>query len=231
MNVINGSITIRGTNRKDVAIETTAQRWTGRTRSQTSARPRRVERAQATDARIRSTFIAEQDANAITIQFRAVRQRGLRDPGAEPDELAPHDRQQAASWSRAWRASSRSPAANGPITLRNVTGSVVANTVNGNLTAVMPSVTAQKAMAFSAFNGDVDVTLPSSIKANLRLHSYQGDVFTNFDLDIKPAPPASAAPAAPAARAPAVPPAPGAPRPPAAPAPPVRPRSAWKETS
>ncbi len=45
----------------------------------------------------------------------------------------------------------------------------MANTVNGNLIAVMPSVTDQKAMAFTAFNGDVDVTLPSSIKANLKL--------------------------------------------------------------
>ena len=82
-------------------------------------------------------------------------------------------------------------ALDGPVTLTNVSGSVVANTHNGDLRAVMTGVTAQKAMGFTSYDGDVDVTLPSSIKANLRLHSADGDVFTNFDLDIKPAPPVS----------------------------------------
>jgi hypothetical protein len=39
-------------------------------------------------------------------------------------------------------------------------------------------------MAFTSYTGNVDVTLPSSLKANLILQSDRGDVFTNFDLQI-----------------------------------------------
>jgi hypothetical protein len=74
---------------------------------------------------------------------------------------------------------------NGPITLTNVAGSVVAHTVNGPLMATLVRVAAQKPMAFSSFNGNVDVTLPAGTKANLKLRSDQGEVFTDFDVDLK----------------------------------------------
>jgi hypothetical protein len=40
-------------------------------------------------------------------------------------------------------------------------------------------------MAFTAFAGNVDVTLPATIKANLILANNQGSVFTDFDIQIK----------------------------------------------
>lgn len=77
---------------------------------------------------------------------------------------------------------------NGPVTLTDVAGSVVANSVNGPVRAVLTRVTAQKVMAFTSLNGTVDVTLPSSVKATFLLRSDRGDVFTDFDLDIRPTP-------------------------------------------
>lgn len=79
---------------------------------------------------------------------------------------------------------------NGSITLTNVAGSVVAHTVNGPLTAKILRVTPDKAMAFTSLNGNVDVTIPSATKANLKLRSDQGDVFTDFDVQLKTNPPA-----------------------------------------
>ena len=74
---------------------------------------------------------------------------------------------------------------NGPsTTLTNVSGSVVANATNGKILATISRVAAQKPMAFSALNGSVDVTLPASVKANVRLRSDQGDVFTDFDIQL-----------------------------------------------
>lgn len=75
---------------------------------------------------------------------------------------------------------------NGSIIMTAVAGSVVANTVNGKVQATMTRVTAQKAMAFTTLNGNVDVTLPASTKANLRLRSDMGDIFTDFDVEVKP---------------------------------------------
>ena len=49
-------------------------------------------------------------------------------------------------------------------------------------------LTTDKAMAFTSFNGDVDVTLPATAKANLKLRSDQGDIFTDFDVQTRSSP-------------------------------------------
>ncbi|AYL94889.1 DUF4097 family beta strand repeat-containing protein [Mucilaginibacter celer] len=71
---------------------------------------------------------------------------------------------------------------NGYIKLNNIAGSVVANTVNGNVEVTFKSIDAKAAMAFSTLNGKIDVTFPASLKANVKLKSDQGDVFTDFDV-------------------------------------------------
>lgn len=78
---------------------------------------------------------------------------------------------------------------NGFIKLMNISGSVVANTTNGNITTVFSSVDPKAPMAFSTFNGNINVTLPVDTKANLKLNSERGDVFTDFDINIDKAQP------------------------------------------
>ena len=77
---------------------------------------------------------------------------------------------------------------NGAIALTNVAGSVVAHTVNGRVSAVLSRVAPEKTMAFTSLNGDVDIDLPADIKANLRLRTDNGKVFTDFDLNMLPQP-------------------------------------------
>ena len=72
----------------------------------------------------------------------------------------------------------------GGIMLMNVGGSVVAHAVDGNINAIVARVAPQAPMAFTSLNGDIDVTLPAAVKANLRLRSDQGDVFTDFDVQV-----------------------------------------------
>lgn len=71
---------------------------------------------------------------------------------------------------------------NGPITLSDVAGGVVAHTINGHLTATFTRLNESKPVAFSSMNGDIDVTFPPEVKANLILHSQRGGVFTDFDV-------------------------------------------------
>ena len=75
---------------------------------------------------------------------------------------------------------------NGSVTLTNIAGSIVANTVNGSVKAILTRVTGGKAMAFTALNGNVDLTMPASVKANLKLRSDMGDVLTDFDVQLRP---------------------------------------------
>jgi len=77
---------------------------------------------------------------------------------------------------------------NDKITLTNISGSVVANTVNGDVTVTFKTIDPKAPMAFSTLNGDVNVTLPADTKANLKLKSDNGDVFSDFDIDIDKTP-------------------------------------------
>lgn len=73
---------------------------------------------------------------------------------------------------------------NGAIKLTNISGSVVANTINGNVTATFLSVDPKAPMAFSTLNGDVNVTFPADTKANLKLKTDFGEIYSDFDIDI-----------------------------------------------
>ena len=75
---------------------------------------------------------------------------------------------------------------NGSVTLNNVSGSAVAHALNGNLSATFARVN-QKPMAFSSLNGDIDVTLPADLKANVSIRSDRGDVFSDFDVQLRAA--------------------------------------------
>ncbi|MEM8508903.1 MAG: DUF4097 family beta strand repeat-containing protein [Bacteroidota bacterium] len=73
---------------------------------------------------------------------------------------------------------------NGHITLESVSGSVLANTTNGQLKVSFNSIASGKEMAFSSFNGDVEVIFPKSLKANIKAKSDMGDVYTDFDMAV-----------------------------------------------
>lgn len=78
---------------------------------------------------------------------------------------------------------------NGYIQLNQVAGSAVANTVNGDIKVTFTSITAGAPMAFSTLNGKVDVTLPASASAALKLKSDRGEVYSDFDVALRKNPP------------------------------------------
>jgi DUF4097 and DUF4098 domain-containing protein YvlB len=78
---------------------------------------------------------------------------------------------------------------NGSVTLNNVSGSVLAHALNGRVLVTLVKVNPQKPMAFSSLNGDIDVTFPADLKANLSVRSDRGDVFSDFDVQLQTAAP------------------------------------------
>jgi DUF4097 and DUF4098 domain-containing protein YvlB len=73
---------------------------------------------------------------------------------------------------------------NGEVTLTNVSGSAVAHALNGKVLVTFDRVS-QKPMAFSSLNGDIDVTFPADLKANISLKSDNGDVYSDFDVQLQ----------------------------------------------
>lgn len=77
---------------------------------------------------------------------------------------------------------------NGTIKLLSVTGTVLANSLNGGIEVTFADVNPDKPMSFSTMNGDIDVTLPASTKANLKMKSDFGEVYSDFEIDMSRAP-------------------------------------------
>ncbi|TLV02285.1 DUF4097 family beta strand repeat-containing protein [Dyadobacter luticola] len=74
---------------------------------------------------------------------------------------------------------------NTDINLTNVTGPVVANSTSGNVTATFTALDQTKPTAISTISGEIDVTLPATVKSDMRLRSINGEMYTDFDLGVK----------------------------------------------
>ncbi|HEY5030478.1 MAG TPA: DUF4097 family beta strand repeat-containing protein [Candidatus Angelobacter sp.] len=78
---------------------------------------------------------------------------------------------------------------NGEVDLKNIGGSVVAHALNGHIVATFNRIDPQKPMAFSSLNGDIDVTFPADLKANVSLRTDNGEVYSDFDVKVLPSAP------------------------------------------
>jgi Putative adhesin len=78
---------------------------------------------------------------------------------------------------------------NDDITAENISGSVLATSFNGEIKISFNKVKEGVPMSFSTFNGDIDVTFPATLKATFKMKTEQGEVLSDFDLNmIKEAP-------------------------------------------
>jgi len=76
----------------------------------------------------------------------------------------------------------------GNLTLRNISGSAVANAYDGDLAVSFDRIDAGKPMSFSSYDGDVDVTFPSTVKAMVMIKANDGEIYSDFEIDLKTSP-------------------------------------------
>jgi len=76
----------------------------------------------------------------------------------------------------------------GDLTLRNISGSAIANAYDGELVVIFDQIDPGKPMSFSAYDGDVDVTFPSTLKATLMIKASEGEIYSDFEIDLRAAP-------------------------------------------
>ena len=178
VSLVQGSITVRGTNRKDVLVIA---------RPETDRPSRRYDPDATGMRRIPQSagFRISEDANrikvasdspnrSITFEIEAPARTNLRLHAVNGGEILVENIEGDLDISNV----------NGGITLNGVAGTVNAGTTNGGVRASLTRVTADKQMAFTSLNGTVDVTLPAATKANLRLRSDHGDVYSDFDVQL-----------------------------------------------
>ncbi|MCG8386701.1 MAG: hypothetical protein MJA30_14220 [Cytophagales bacterium] len=74
---------------------------------------------------------------------------------------------------------------NGRITAENISGSLVADTYNGTIKVTFDKITPDTPMAFTTYNGNVDLTLPANFKASLKMKTSRGEIYSGFDFSVK----------------------------------------------
>jgi len=183
MDIVMGNITIKGTSRRDVLVE--ARTGTGfmprppRRRTDDEPPPPGLRRLTQNGA-----FSVEEDKNTVSIDVGPPRHIDFTIEVPLRTNLS-IETVMGSIVVEGVEGELEVESVNGSVTLTNVGGSVVAHTVNGKLTATIARPAPQQPMAFTSMNGSVDVTLPAAVKANLKLRSDQGDVYTDFDLQLR----------------------------------------------
>ena len=177
VSTINGSITVEGYAGREVSIETSgrAEEPEGRPRRGAEGMRRIPNRVfglsvdeDANVVRVEATSPARSGVLHIQVPFHtslhlsAINGGEIRVSGVEGEIELSH--------------------VNGAIEARDVAGSVVAHTTNGNVTVVLRRVVPDKPMAFSTLNGNVDVTFPADLKANVRVRSDRGEIYSDFEI-------------------------------------------------
>ena len=70
----------------------------------------------------------------------------------------------------------------GGISALNISGSVIASTLSGRITVSFKNVDPGVPMAFSTVSGGINISFPADLKANLKIRSDLGKVYSDFDL-------------------------------------------------
>jgi hypothetical protein len=74
---------------------------------------------------------------------------------------------------------------NSSMKLTNISGPISANTTNGNIIVTFKDLSQTKPSSIRATNGHIDVALPASTKANFKMSTHNGEIYTDFDVDLK----------------------------------------------
>jgi len=76
----------------------------------------------------------------------------------------------------------------GPINLQNVTGPVVAQSLSSDITATFMNPLTDQPISFTTMGGDIDITFPSNLKADLKIKSQMGEIYTGYEVTMKNVP-------------------------------------------
>jgi hypothetical protein len=178
VSLVQGSITVRGTSRKDVAVIAHPEADRPRRRSDAGAEGlRRIPQSagfRITEEANRVRVSSDSPARSVSFEIEVPARSNLKLSTVNGGEILVENVEGDHEFSNT----------NGGIALNNVAGSVTAGTTNGNVKATLTRVTSQREMSFTSMNGTVDVTLPPATKANLRLRSNNGDVYSDFDVQL-----------------------------------------------
>ncbi|HXE31581.1 MAG TPA: hypothetical protein VN515_07255 [Terriglobales bacterium] len=176
VSILNGSITVKAYSGKDVVIDTSASE--SDSRHPRRERPAPPEAAGMHKLTSGNGLTAEEDDNTVTVHtsiFNGGSDLVIQVP--ENTSLNLHTVNGGFINVTGVTGDINVEDINGTITLNQVGGSIVAHGLNGKVTATVTRLDPSKPSSFSSLNGNIDVTLPADVKANVRMKTDQGDIY------------------------------------------------------
>ena len=179
--VVSGSITVHGADRRDVQVSAAPAENRGRARDRQSADTAGLRRLASPPG-----LVVEEENNEMTVRTRDINggptielqvpaRVNLKLSSVNGGEIVVSGVQGEIEVNNV----------NGSIELTGVGGSVVAHSTNGKVVASLSQIKADSPMAFTSLNGNVDVTLPPTVKANLKMRTDNGDIYSDFDVALQ----------------------------------------------
>jgi DUF4097 and DUF4098 domain-containing protein YvlB len=177
--LLNAGITVRTHAGKDVIVETTAS---SRDRERERARERTPDGMRRIDLPL-GGFSVEEEDNVITIRS-GVSLGGNLVVSVPVDTSVQLRATHGSVTVDGLHGEIDASSTNGRVELLNISGTIVAETTNGSIRASLDRVDPAKPMSFSSTNGSIEVTLPADLKANLKMRSFNGSIWSDFDMKV-----------------------------------------------
>jgi hypothetical protein len=180
--VHDGAITVKGYNGKEVIIEAKLRGEKIQEREEVSEKAKGMQRIAA----FRTGLIVEEENNVMEVYVSAhdnTVDLTLQVPFRTSLRLSSHDNGDI----MVENVTGEIEVSNhdGNVTLKKISGSAVANSYDGEIIVAFDQIDPGKPMSFSSYDGDIDVTFPATLKANVKMRSQEGEVYSDFSIDIK----------------------------------------------
>jgi len=78
---------------------------------------------------------------------------------------------------------------NGPITASGISGSIIATSVNDAVDLSFVSIDDANVSSLETVNGELTVRLPANLGVQIHLDTSQGEIFSDFEVDVQPSKP------------------------------------------
>ena len=186
--VESGSITIKGYNGKDVIIDATigAKRSTGEEQEkEISEKAQGMKRITAN----RTGMVVEEENNEMKIYVAANEDEVNLDIQVPiRTSLKLYSNEDGEVLVENVTGEIEASNSDGNLTLKNISGSAVANAYDGELIVTFDKIDPGKPMSFSAYDGDIDVTFPSTVKTTVMIKVDDGEIYSDFAIDLKETP-------------------------------------------
>jgi len=180
--VHDGAITVKGYNGKEVIVEAKMRGKRISEREEESEKTRGMQRITVN----RTGLVVEEESNEMEISVSAhdnTVDLTIQVPFKTSLKLASHENGDIVVENVTGEIEAASH--EGSVTLKKISGPVVVHAFDGDILVIFDQLDPGKPMSFTSFDGDIDVTFPSTLKANVKMKTQEGEIYSDFEIELK----------------------------------------------